>query len=226
MVRLVLFDIDGTLIHSGGAGEQAFARVCATEFNVPKGTESLRFAGRTDPSIVRDFFCGHGIEPSEKNFRRFFENYVIWLAQMLGQTSGRVLPGVEGMIGRLRKMAVPPAIGLLTGNIRPGAQIKLSHYKLWDHFQTGAFGDDHEDRNEIAAIARDRGSQLLQRKLRGEEILVIGDTPLDIACGKAIQAKILAVATGNYSLDQLREHTPHWVCSDLQQICVEEVCGC
>src|SRR5881409_1016640 len=116
MVRLVLFDIDGTLIQSGGAGEKAFGRVCASEFNVPNGTERLRFAGRTDPAIVRELFAKHDIEPNEKNFRRFFDAYVFWLDYLLGQTSGRILPGVQKLIGALRALPEPPVIGLLTGD--------------------------------------------------------------------------------------------------------------
>jgi len=226
MVRLVLFDIDGTLIQSGGAGEKAFARVCASEFNIPNGTERLRFAGRTDPAIVREFFGKHDIEPSEKNFRRFFDAYVFWLDYLLPQTNGRVLPGVQETIDGLRALPEAPAIGLLTGNIRLGAQIKLSYYQLWEHFITGGFGDDHENRNEIAVIARDRGNRLLGKPLRGEEMLVIGDTPFDIACGKAIEARVLAVATGSYQLDQLQEHAPTWAVTDLEQVYLKEICGC
>jgi len=223
MIRLILFDIDGTLIHSGGAGEKAFGRVCELEFKVSNGTEGLRFAGRTDPAIVREFFLRNQIEPSAQNFERFFGTYVFWLDHLLGKTAGYILPGVPEMIRELRALPEPPAIGLLTGNIRLGAQIKLSHYKLWEHFQMGGFGDDHEDRNQIAVIARERGARLLQRKLRGDEILVIGDTPLDIACGKVIEAKVLAVATGSYKLVQLREHSPTWAVADLAQVCIQEL---
>jgi len=225
MVQLVLFDIDGTLIESGGAGVNAFARVCATEFKVPNGTAGLRFAGRTDPAIIREFFQRNQIEPSDKNFHRFYDCYVFWLDHLLSQTGGRVLPGVTELIARLQTMPEPPVIGLLTGNIRLGAQIKLTHYDLWKHFVTGGFGDDHENRSQIAAIARDRGNALLKRELRGEEILVIGDTPLDIACARAINAKILAVATGSYPLDNLHQAAPDWAVANLMQVCVEEVCG-
>jgi len=225
MVHLVLFDIDGTLIESGGAGVKAFARVCATEFKVPNGTAGLRFSGRTDPAIIREFFQRNQIEPSDKNFQHFYDCYVFWLDHLLGQTGGRVLPGVIELIDRLQRMPEPPVIGLLTGNIRLGAQIKLSHYDLWSHFITGGFADDHEDRNQIAAIARNRGNALLKRELRGEEILVIGDTPLDIACARSISAKILAVATGSYALDRLHAETPDWAVADLGQVCAEEVCG-
>src|ERR1041385_3176369 len=111
MIRLGLFDIDGTLIRTGGAGEKAFARVCASEFGVPNGTARLHFAGRTDPSLVREFFDQHQIEPSPDNFSRFFDRYVFWLDHLLDDLPGRVLPGVEAMIDGLRALPDGPALG-------------------------------------------------------------------------------------------------------------------
>ena len=225
MVRLVLFDIDGTLILSGGAGEKAFERVCETEFGVLNGTARLNFAGRTDPSIVREFFEQHSIEASPANFRRFFERYVFLLDHMLHQLEGCVLPGVDTMLAELEAMPKRPLVGLLTGNIRLGAQIKLSHYKLWPKFAMGAFGDDDENRNQLAVIAKERGSQRLGEKLSGEQILVIGDTPRDIECARAVGARSLAVATGKYSMAELKADAPTWTVRNLAGISVSEVCG-
>ena len=225
MTRLVLFDIDGTLIASGGAGEKAFGAVCRAEFGVPDGAARLRFAGRTDPSIVRDFFAQNRIEPSAENFRRFFDRYVFHLDHLLGTLDGRVLPGVPEWIRALQNLARPPVIGLLTGNILLGARIKLCHFQLWSCFVMGAFGDDHEDRNQLARVAQARGSQRLGVKLRGEEILVVGDTPRDIECARAIDAKVLAVATGGFKLNQLRLDQPTWAVESMEQISVKEVCG-
>jgi len=225
MIRLVLFDIDGTLIASGGAGEKAFGRVCELEFGVPGGAAGLHFAGRTDPSIVRDFFTQRAIEPSTENFRRFFDRYVFHLDDLLGRLNGRVLPGVGACLEGLRALPQPPLIGLLTGNIRLGAQIKLGHYGLWDHFAMGAFGDDHEDRNQLAHVARERGSKRLGHALHGEEVLVIGDTPRDIECARAIDAKVLAVATGSYALEQLRAERPTWIAATLEGLSAREICG-
>jgi len=224
MLRVVLFDIDGTLIQSGGAGEKAFARVCDTEFGVPNGTARLHFAGRTDPSIVRDFFQQHEIDPTAANFQRFFDRYVFHLDHLLGKLNGSVLPGVHEMIHGLNALPAPPLVGLLTGNIRLGAQIKLSHYDLWDSFRMGGFGDDHEDRNQIAVVARERASRVLRGLLDGGEVIVIGDTPRDIECAKAINARSLAVATGKYSAAQLRQESPTWTVETLDQVCIQEIC--
>jgi len=225
MIRLVLFDIDGTLINSGGAGEKAFSRVCELEFKVPHGTRDLYFAGRTDPAIIREFFTNHRIEPSKDNFRRFFDAYVFMLEYMLKETEGRVLPGVSEMIKSLRRMPKPPLIGLLTGNIRLGAQIKLTHYGLWDEFTMGAFGDDNECRDQLAGVARERGSRTLGSKLRGDEVLVIGDTPRDVQCANAIGAKVVAVATGRYGMDELTCCKPTWTVATLNDCCLTEICG-
>lgn len=223
MFQLVLFDIDGTLIQSGGAGERAFARVAELEFGVANGTARLHFAGRTDSSIVREFFTHFSIPATPENFRRFFDAYVFLLDDLLHRTEGgRILPGVTELIDGLNGLPTPPVIGLLTGNIQLGAQIKLRHFGLWSRFQTGGFGDDHEDRNEVAAVAHRRGNQLLgsrlNRSLRGEEILVIGDTPRDIECGRAIGARTLAVATGKFGVDELRRDEPDWVVETLAEL--------
>jgi len=223
MIRLALFDIDGTLIRTGGAGVQAFAKVFATEFNAVDGFERLKFAGRTDGSLVREFFGFHKIAPTAENFQRFFERYVFWLDHILQQSEGRVCPGVPAFMDELRAWAEPPAFGLLTGNFRLGAEIKLRHFGLWDSFEIGAFADDHEEREQIAAIARERGSRFVGRDLSGEEVLVIGDTPLDIRCARAIGAKALAVATGGFTLEELKLHSPDWAVENLSELKVKEL---
>jgi phosphoglycolate phosphatase-like HAD superfamily hydrolase len=226
MIRLVLFDIDGTLIRTGGAGQRAFDQVGELIFHVRNGTQRMHFAGRTDPSIIREFFAHHAIEPTPKNFQQFLDAYVFILDHTLGQHGGQVLPGVTRLLHGFARLPHPPLIGLLTGNIRLGAQIKLLHYGLWSHFRTGAFGDDHEDRNQLAAIARERGSQALGEPLRGEQVLVVGDTPRDIDCARAIGARVLAVATGPYSIDELRAHRPTWAFPDLSNVEAKQLtCG-
>jgi len=131
MVRLVLFDIDGTLIRTGGAGVRAFAKVFTTEFGVADGFERLKFAGRTDVSLVREFFSFHEIAPTPGNFARFFERYVFWLDHLLREGKTEVCEGVLEFIRELQAAPLPPLLGLLTGNIRLGAEIKLRRAGLW-----------------------------------------------------------------------------------------------
>ena len=224
MIRLVLFDIDGTLIHTSGAGEKAFARVFADFFGVNDGTEKLKFAGRTDTAILREFFIHNAIAPSPENMEQFFDAYVFLLEQKLHTLPGGVHPGVWSWLQELRALSQPPMVGLLTGNIRLGAEIKLRRFGLWEQFETGAFADDSAERNEIAAIARQRGERLAGRKLHGEEVLVIGDTPLDIACAHSIGAKVLAVGTGMYRRKDLLPLDPDWAVDNLDQLRAREVC--
>lgn len=224
MTRLLLFDVDGTLIRTHGAGVKAFAKTFATEFGINDGTEELQFAGRTDTSLVREFFLKKQIEPSEENFKRFFEHYVFWLDYLLNKCRGEICVGVWSLLPKLANLPNAPAMGLLTGNVRLGAEIKLRHFQLWDFFELGAFGDDHENRDSLATVAFSRARQVLDEPLKGEDILVIGDTPLDVQCAKSIGAKSLAVATGGATMEKLEESKPTLLVPNLNSITVEEIC--
>jgi phosphoglycolate phosphatase-like HAD superfamily hydrolase len=225
MIRMVFFDIDGTLVHTGRAGVKAFQKVFATEFGAHRGTEIMKFGGRTDISLVREFFRINGIEDSQANFKRFFDRYAFWLDHIIKGSGGAPCRGVLDFIDDLNGLPNPPTLGLLTGNIRLGAEIKLRHFDMWNLFATGAFSDDSEDRNLIAAAAYRRGKRVLGGKLKPEEVLVVGDTPRDVECGRAIGARVLAVATGGASLEELQAQAPDWVVPDLTRIRAKEACN-
>jgi len=224
MVRLVLFDIDGTLVHTGHAGTRAFAKTFATEFDLHHGSENMKFAGRTDVSLVREFFKIHGLDESPAHFRQFFARYVFWLDHILAQSTTSACRGVFEFIRGLQALPNPPVLGLLTGNIQLGAEIKLRHFGLWEMFPFGGFADDHEDRNHIAVAALGRGRRVLDPRLQPQEIVVIGDTPFDVRCGKFIGAKTLAVATGGSTLAELKPSGADWTLADLTQASAMEIC--
>jgi phosphoglycolate phosphatase-like HAD superfamily hydrolase len=225
VVKLVLFDIDGTLIRSGGAGVRAFEKTFNEIFGLKEATKRIKFSGRTDVSLVRECFRLFDVDPAEENFRRFFEHYPVFLDELLKTTTGGVCEGITALIRQLELAPEKPVLGLLTGNVRRGAELKLKYYKLWHHFTTGAFADDHEDRNCIASIAQERGGEVLGKKLAGEEIVVIGDTPLDILCAQSIGAKVLAVGTGEFGRAELAKTNPTWAVDHVGQIEMRTLLG-
>lgn len=224
MARLVLFDIDGTLVNTGGVGKNAFSHTFATAFQARNGADRMSFAGRTDVSLVREMFGIHGIPATTENFQIFFDHYVFCLDHLIQHAGGNACPGVREFIRDLSMLPNPPMLGLLTGNIRLGAEIKLRRYGLWEMFETGGFADDHEDRNHIAVAALERGRRVLGHELRPRDIVVIGDTPFDIRCAEFIGAKILAVATGGSKYNELKPLAPNWLVHDLTQISAREIC--
>ena len=220
MIRLVLFDIDGTLILTGGAGMKAFAEAFAEEFDLPHATEAMDFAGRTDRGLACEIFRANQIEPTQSNFERFTEAYTRRLAKHLPPDNTQPLPGVVELLDAIEAMPAPPVLGLLTGNLPLSSELKLIHYHLWHRFDFGAFGGDTENRNEIAQTALEKARTQFPN-LNPTEILIIGDTPADIHCAQSINAHVLAVATGNYTEAQLAEHHPTHLAPNLTGITVD-----
>ncbi|HJX98211.1 MAG TPA: HAD family hydrolase [Chthoniobacterales bacterium] len=215
--RLLLFDIDGTLIHSGGAGMEALKRALKERFKIDDDLEDIEIAGMTDSGIVISILKKHMIERTPENIAAFLDSYVHFLSKELPRRRGKLLPGVLDLLKKLkgRKSVV---LGLLTGNLSRGAELKLDHYGVWHFFEFGAFADDHHDRNELGAFARARAKEKHGREFSSEEIDVIGDTPRDIACGKALGARTIAVATGTWSREKLAQHNPDYLIDDFSDV--------
>jgi phosphoglycolate phosphatase-like HAD superfamily hydrolase len=214
MKRLLLWDIDGTLIASGGAGMRALRTGLHAAFGVDGPLDQIDFAGRTDTWIMRQVFQSFNLPATAENFDRFFACYVAALPAALENPQSRVLPGVRALLAALTNRG-DTAQGLLTGNMRVGARAKLEHHRLWSTFAFGAFADDSEDRNELGPHALRRAREHHGVEFRPDQTWIIGDTPHDIACGRAIGARTLAVATGGSTLAELQRHGPTAAVADL-----------
>jgi phosphoglycolate phosphatase len=217
-MRLVLFDIDGTILWTDGAGRRAVHRALAEVFgaDIPEGHE---FDGKTDPQIVCELMVRAGSQKDEidEQLARTLGRYVDLLqAELRAIDHGdKVFPGVARLLDTLEARE-DVLLGLLTGNVRAGAMAKLSAVGIDpDRFRIGAFGSDHADRPELPAIARRRASELLGREVSGSDVVVIGDTPADVGCGRGIGARAIGVGTGRYSVDDLRRCGAAAVFSDL-----------
>lgn len=215
--RAVLFDIDGTLLRTGGAGVRAFRRT-AEVWGYPGAMDGVTFHGRTDTSLARQFLSAVGLPTTAEECDRFLAVYAFLLDEELSFGGGELCPSVPAVLDALESLPDPPLIGLLTGNMRIGAVLKLAAHGLEHRFTLGAFGDDHECRNQLAIVARERVSTCLGTPIPGAEILIIGDTPADIECARAIQAPCLAVATGAFSVQDLRVHQPDWVVASFEDL--------
>jgi len=215
--RLLLFDIDGTLIHSGGAGVHALKSAFKERFGIDDDLRDIEIAGMTDSGIVVSILNKHKIPATNENVSAFLDSYVHFLSSELPRRKGKLLPGVLELLERL-KSRPHLVLALLTGNVSRGAQLKLEHYGVWHFFEFGAFADDHRDRNRLGPFARARASERHGREFSASEIDVIGDTPRDIACGRALGARTIAVATGTWSRDRLAEHQPDFLVDDLSNV--------
>ncbi len=213
--KLLLWDIDGTLLASGGAGMRALERAVSAEFlhDAPADLSTIDWAGRTDRWIAQKIFEKYSIEHTPAHVSRLLDAYIIRLPEELARTT-RVLPGI---IEILTAVAQRDDVhqGLLTGNLERGAATKLGHFDLWRFFPFGAFADDSALRNDLGPHALHRATAHTGISFAPENVWIIGDTPHDIACGKVIGARTLAVCTGHHSRDELAVHQPDAVLEDL-----------
>ena len=203
MKRLVLFDIDGTLV-AGGAAKEAFHLALVEVFGTAGPIEGWEFSGKTDPQIARELLTEAGLEAGhiDSGLPRLWSQYVLELETRLPTLPPRTLPGVVPLLSHLGEVAGAP-LGLLTGNVREGARLKLTAVGLASWFQVGAYGSDHESRNELPAIALGRARDHWGVEFPAGSVVVIGDTPRDVACGQRAGARTVAVATGRFDTEVL-----------------------
>jgi phosphoglycolate phosphatase len=218
-MRLVLFDIDGTLLNSEGLGRASMRLALGSIFGSP-GNPAYRYDGKTDKQIVRDVMRleGHSDEHIDSRMEKLIEIYLEGLRDGVesGKFNVRPLDGVVELLDALEPRE-DVVLGLLTGNVETGARTKLRAAGIDpDRFRVNAFGSDHEHRPELPAVAQRRAGEVLGLEIAGGRMVVIGDTPADIACGRSLGAKAIGVASGHYTVEQLQEHDPYAVFPSLK----------
>lgn len=218
-MKLVLFDIDGTLLSTGLAGADAMRLAFAELYNIPEAFKGIEMSGKTDQGIFHEALTNNALHNSDGSFEAFRERYVPHLQRALQQPERqrRLMPGIPHVIDLLATRA-DMVLGLLTGNVEIGAQLKLESFGLWHYFRLGAYGSDHHDRNALVPIARQRVHALLGQEVPAAHTYVIGDTPRDIICAKVHGARAVAVATGRYGVEDLHSHQPDFCFADLSDV--------
>jgi phosphoglycolate phosphatase-like HAD superfamily hydrolase len=213
MRKLLLWDIDGTIIASGGAGEASLRLAVRDIFGTEDDLRDIEIAGRTDSLIARQLLKKYGRAETPESIGGIIECYLGYLPKLLAERAGRLLPGVTDALSALATRD-DVVLALLTGNVAAGAEKKLSHYGVWHFFGFGAYADDHFDRNELGPVALRRAREL-GHDFSAQDVWVIGDTPHDIACARAFGGKALGVATGGYAVDALEKCKPDALFVDL-----------
>jgi len=212
--KLLLWDIDGTILHTGKAGETALGRAMEKLYGINRGLQGLEIAGRTDKWIVEQLLGRDGKPNGPEEVGQFLDVYVELLADELPRRNGGLHPGVLGILEEAHQR--PELVqALLTGNIEKGARLKLTRYGVNHFFDFGAFADDSSIRNELGPHAKRRAQEKHGEEFPPERIFVIGDTPHDVACARAIGAKAIAVATGSFTKRQLKDCGADAVFTDL-----------
>ncbi len=214
-MHVLLFDIDGTLIHTRGSGTIALRQGFLEAFGCEAPTK-IDLCGRTDRAIASELLQACGVPDTLTNWHRFHQAYLRHLAVQLPLGVGQVLPGVEAVLHDVSSDA-DIAIGILTGNTPEGAGIKLGHFGLAHHFHFGGYGHEHEDRRVVAEAALAAARQRLNGRLHLDRVWVIGDTPRDIVCARHIGARSVAVATGFFDRDDLAAQRPDVLLDDFLQ---------
>jgi len=217
-VKLFLFDVDQTLVNTGGAGLRALDRACHKLLSIENAMTGVDPSGKTDPAIVREIFARLGIALNGRlGVESVLDAYLAFLREEVERSEKyHVLPGIVGILDEISARA-NTMLGLATGNIELGARVKLERGGLNSYFSFGGFGSDSEDRTELVRKAGENASRRHSGSIHPEDIFVIGDTPLDIAAGQGAGYKTVGVATGRYSTDRLHEAGATFIISNFEQ---------
>jgi phosphoglycolate phosphatase-like HAD superfamily hydrolase len=205
-MKLVCFDIDGTLISTDGAGRRAIHRALVDELGTAGPIDTFRFDGRTDGEIVRRLAEAAGLVPDDAMVTGVLDRYVSYLPEELARPGHvtTVHPGIPEVLDAVEARA-DCVLALLTGNVPGGAALKLRAAGIdFARFQLGAYGSDHHVRGELPAIAQRRVQEMLGHRVEGADIVIIGDTPADVQCGRGVGARAIGVATAHYTVEQLQ----------------------
>jgi phosphoglycolate phosphatase len=218
-MKLVLFDIDGTLLTSGMAGADAMQLAFAELFQIEDAFAGITMSGKTDPAILHEALSNNRLQGGQETFDLFHERYIVHLRRTLQEPARprRLMPGIPSLLEGLGSQS-DVLLGLLTGNVAMGAQLKLESFGLWQYFRVGAYGSDSGDRNALVPIAQERARALMGHDIPVTQIVVIGDTPRDIACAQVHGARVVAVATGHYKVEELQQHRPDHCFADLSDV--------
>ena len=207
LLKLVLFDIDGTLLLSGGGGKRALNRAFFELFGAAEAFEGIPVAGRTDHLIFEDAVARAGVSVTTESRAAFYSCYFNFLHEEIQKPGPRkgLMPGVQELLDRLAHRQ-DVVLGLLTGNFYEAAKIKLTYFDLWHQFSCGAYGDDGVERRDLVPVAVKRARALGENIKSVAQVIIVGDTPLDIECASATGALSIAVATGSFNTSTLRSH--------------------
>lgn len=211
--KVIFFDIDGTLLSTGGAGQKALELALVDGFGIDAPFEGVLTSGRTDRGIVDELLPRYQIENSQQNRDRFRDAYLERLPETLNDAPGGLLPDVVDLLKRLSQDS-RVSLAVLTGNYEDASWIKLRHFGVSDYFTYGGFGGHLAERDDVARDALKAASHALQRDLDGADTMVIGDTPADIRCARSIGARAIGVATGSYDRTTLATHSADHVFDD------------